>query len=199
MLLTTALLCVLTMHPQVDCTAKLWHVRMGRVGFPSSTAAHQDTSNAASSTPVKGTARAGGSVWGQPSLTSVAGAADLGSQQLESGKGGQAGEGWEEEWETEEHMACLAEYPHPDFVTCVAFHPGAARCFATGCADGRVRVWDVQEGAVLASAAVIHDMITALAWSLDGTQLAVGTLYGKCRCARLFVQTWCMGCSCAGW
>jgi WD40 repeat protein len=41
-------------------------------------------------------------------------------------------------------------------VTCVAFHPHSARRFATGCVDGRVRVWGVgpTEGGVLAWAAI---------------------------------------------
>lgn len=45
-------------------------------------------------------------------------------------------------------------YEHPDFVTSVAFHPHDARRFATGCADGRVRVWGTLEGRVLASASL---------------------------------------------
>jgi WD40 repeat protein len=78
-------------------------------------------------------------------------------------------------------VVALQVCEHPDIVTCVAFHPHSARTFATGCADGRVRVWSAAEGAVVASASIQGDMVTALAWSQDGTTLIAGTLHGRCR------------------
>jgi len=83
----------------------------------------------------------------------------------------------------QEQTVCMQGFPHPDLVTCVAFHPHSARRFATGCVDGRVRVWGVgpKEGCVLASAIIQRDMVTSLVWSSDGTKLCAGTLQGKCR------------------
>ena len=39
-------------------------------------------------------------------------------------------------------FGCLRVFLHPDFVTSVRFHPSISGLFATGCADGRVRLWD---------------------------------------------------------
>lgn len=194
--------------PQVDKTAKLWHIHMGSLG----------TSNrAAASTATTTTVRPGGagSVWDTPPAAEAAGAAGGGAggggqarapqqpgalppqaqQQWPWGwgaatgggnadVGGDPSQGGDHPEEPEEHMVCLAEFPHPDFVTSVAFHPTDCRRFATGCADGRLRVWSAGEGKVLASAAVMHDMITSVAWSPDGHRVVAGTLHGKCRWGR---------------
>ena len=47
-----------------------------------------------------------------------------------------------------DEYACLRVFQHPDIVTSVRFHPGTANLFATGCADGRVRMWEVASGKV---------------------------------------------------
>ena len=39
-------------------------------------------------------------------------------------------------------FGCLRVFGHPDFVTSVRFHPSITGLFTTGCADGRVRLWD---------------------------------------------------------
>ncbi len=94
----------------------------------------------------------------------------------------------------QQQLVCMHELPHPDFVTSACFHPLDSRVLATGCADGRVRVWDAAAARVVAAAAVPHDMVTSLAWlpttgggggeaggGGTGHRLVVGTLQGMCR------------------
>lgn len=81
------------------------------------------------------------------------------------------------------HMSetgCLRTFSHPDFVTSVRFHPLKLHWFVTGCADGRVRLWDIPGTKILASSLVQHDMITAVAFTSD-QKIIVGTLKGVCR------------------
>jgi len=75
---------------------------------------------------------------------------------------------------------CLRTFTHPDFVTSVRFHPLKLHWFATGCADGRVRLWDIPGTKVLASSVIQHDMITAGAFTSD-QKIIVGSLKGVCR------------------
>ena len=82
-------------------------------------------------------------------------------------------------WHVNE-AACLRTFSHPDFVTSVRFHPVNLHWFATGCADGRVRLWDIPGTRILASSLVQHDMITAVAFTSD-QKIIVGTLKGVCR------------------
>eukprot|EP00798_Chlamydomonas_sp_ICE-L_P014233 gene14233-20205_t len=62
-------------------------------------------------------------------------------------------------WRADEHDA-LQEYPHPDMVTSVSFHPSDTKKFVSGCVDGR-------------------DIITAVSFVYDGQQVAAGTMRGK--------------------
>ena len=101
-------------------------------------------------------------------------------------------------------FGCLREFKHPDFVTSVRFHPSAPGLFLTGCADGRVRLWDCAApaasaaaappagcpgtaggggggGSLVASAAVQQDMVTAVDFMPDGRSLVIGTLRGVLR------------------
>ena len=50
-------------------------------------------------------------------------------------------------------FGCLRVFGHPDFVTSVHFHPSVTGLFTTGCADGRVRLWDC----TLAAGGVVGD------------------------------------------
>ncbi|KAL6754024.1 WD40-repeat-containing domain protein [Haematococcus lacustris] len=81
----------------------------------------------------------------------------------------------------QEQLICLQEYPHPDIVTCVAWHPLDSRLFVTGCGDGRLRVWSAGDCLVLATASLPHDLLTACDWAHDGSSVVAGTLHGKCK------------------
>ena len=59
-------------------------------------------------------------------------------------------------WHIEEED-CLRSFTHPDMVTCVQFQPYCVHHCVTGCMDGRVRIWSVLDGTVLA-AAVVHQV-----------------------------------------
>eukprot|EP00955_Chlamydomonas_euryale_P049741 354339-Chlamydomonas_euryale.AAC.5 len=75
----------------------------------------------------------------------------------------------------------VASFQHPDFVTSVRFHPGQTGVFASGCFDGRLRLWDAAEECVLASSPVQQDSVTTVAFSHDAQRIIVGTLKGMCR------------------
>ncbi|MHB1424443.1 MAG: WD40 domain-containing protein [Gemmataceae bacterium] len=70
-------------------------------------------------------------------------------------------------------------FPHPNIVDVVAFNPAGTQ-LATGCHDGRVRIFDVAKGTVVRE---IQAHVTApqpsavycLAWSGDGKQIVSGS------------------------
>jgi WD40 repeat protein len=69
--------------------------------------------------------------------------------------------------------------PHPNIVDVVAFHPSGTQ-LATGCHDGRVRIYDVAKGIVVREiqAHVTTPQPSAvycLAWSGDGKQIVSGS------------------------
>ncbi|MGH7174154.1 MAG: hypothetical protein ACRELG_28125, partial [Gemmataceae bacterium] len=73
----------------------------------------------------------------------------------------------------------VKNFPHPNLVDVVAFNPDGTQ-LATGCHDGRVRIFDVAKGSVVRD---IQAHITkpqpsavyCLAWSADGKQLVSGS------------------------
>jgi WD40 repeat protein len=71
-------------------------------------------------------------------------------------------------------------FPHPNIVDVVAFNPAGTQ-LATGCHDGRVRIFDMAKGTVLREIqAHIGPMnqpsaVYCLAWSADGKQLVSGS------------------------
>ncbi|AAS50747.1 ABL024Wp [Eremothecium gossypii ATCC 10895] len=71
----------------------------------------------------------------------------------------------------------LKTFVHPDFVTCVRFHPHDDRFFFSGCLDHTVRTWSILEGEV-AEAFNCGDLIMALDVSPDGNWLLIGTFNG---------------------
>ncbi|KIY91962.1 WD repeat-containing protein 44 [Monoraphidium neglectum] len=76
---------------------------------------------------------------------------------------------------------CLKSFRHSDFVTCVQAHPTDAHRFVSGSIDGKLRVWDVLEGSVLASGQLHQDMVTAVSFSPGGSRVVAGTMRGKLR------------------
>lgn len=73
----------------------------------------------------------------------------------------------------------VKNFPHPNIVDVVAFHPTSAQ-LATGCHDGRVRLFDVAKGTMVREIAA-HvtqpqpSAVYCLAWSADGKQLVSGS------------------------
>jgi WD40 repeat protein len=50
-----------------------------------------------------------------------------------------------------------------------------------GAIDGKLRVWSITEARVLAVVQLHQDMVTALAFSCDGSRVVAGTMRGRCR------------------
>lgn len=62
-------------------------------------------------------------------------------------------------------------------VNAIAFHPTYTRSFATGGCDGNVFLWDAQNRRRLKKYQQLETSIASLAFSTDGTQLAVAASY----------------------
>ena len=75
---------------------------------------------------------------------------------------------------------CLKVFRHNDFVTSIAVHPLNETLFLSGSIDGKVRLWNVPDSRVT-SWQDIHDMVTAVTFSKDGSRAVVGSMRGKCR------------------
>lgn len=75
---------------------------------------------------------------------------------------------------------CLRVFKHTDFVTAIDFHPMDDKMFLSGSIDGKVRLWNIPEQRVV-SWQDVHEMVTAVTFSLDGRKAVVGTMKGKCR------------------
>lgn len=54
------------------------------------------------------------------------------------------------------------------------------KMFLSGSIDGKVRLWNIPEQRVV-SWQDVHEMVTAVTFSLDGRKAVVGTMKGKCR------------------
>src|SRR5262249_23706891 len=70
-------------------------------------------------------------------------------------------------------------FPHPNLVDAVAFSPDGTQ-LATGCHDGRVRIFDVVKGTVVREIQAHVTMpqpsaVYCLAWSADGKQIVSGS------------------------
>ncbi|AMD18879.1 HBL023Wp [Eremothecium sinecaudum] len=76
-----------------------------------------------------------------------------------------------------DRKSSLKTFEHPDFVTCVKFHPSDDRFFLSGCLDTVLRVWSILDAEVTFSFNC-GDLITAMSISPDGRYVLVGTFNG---------------------
>jgi WD40 repeat protein len=69
-------------------------------------------------------------------------------------------------------------FPHPNLVDCVAFSPDGTQ-LATGCHDGRLRIFDIPKATqvrdIAAHAMPMPASIYCLAWTVDGKRLITGS------------------------
>ena len=91
-------------------------------------------------------------------------------------RGGNIPERWIKQVERvgAEDRALLREFRHPDEVMCVAFSTN--NLIVTGCADGKARLWDVDNGQLLATLGGHTDAIMGIAFSPDGNKILTGSL-----------------------
>lgn len=72
----------------------------------------------------------------------------------------------------------LKSFSHPDFVTCVKFHPTDDRFFISGCLDQKCRLWSILDNEV-SFEFNCRDLVTSLTLSPgDGIYTIVGTFNG---------------------
>ncbi|QLL30563.1 hypothetical protein HG536_0A03810 [Torulaspora globosa] len=72
----------------------------------------------------------------------------------------------------------LKAFHHPDFVTCVLFHPSDDRFLITGCLDHKCRLWSILEGEVVFEFDC-QDLVTSMTISgSEGEYTIVGTFNG---------------------
>lgn len=74
---------------------------------------------------------------------------------------------------------CLQVFRHTDLVTGVAFHPTHDRYFVSSCFDRRVRIWDIIPDGSVKDWCHAPDIITAVSFTPDGTEVAVGLYFGQ--------------------
>ncbi|KAI8383560.1 related to WD repeat-containing protein YMR102C [Nakaseomyces glabratus] len=75
-------------------------------------------------------------------------------------------------------MRSLKSFQHPDFVTCVKFHPTDDRFFISGCLDQKCRLWSILDDEV-SFEFNCRDLVTSLTLTPgDGTYTIVGTFNG---------------------
>ncbi len=73
----------------------------------------------------------------------------------------------------------MKNFPHPNIVDAVAFNPAGTQ-LATGCHDGRLRIYDVAKGTTIREIQAHVTMpqpsaVYCLAWSADGKQIVSGS------------------------
>lgn len=77
-----------------------------------------------------------------------------------------------------DRSSSLKAFHHPDFVTCVLFHPADDRFLITGCLDHKCRLWSILEGEVVFEFDC-QDLVTSLTISRgEGEFTIVGTFNG---------------------
>jgi WD40 repeat protein len=74
---------------------------------------------------------------------------------------------------------CLQVFRHNDIVTGIAFHPTHDRYFVSSCFDRRVRIWDIIPDGVVKDWCHAPDVITAVSFTPDGSEVAVGLYFGQ--------------------
>jgi hypothetical protein len=73
------------------------------------------------------------------------------------------------------HATPRSPHPHPRSPTACMPHP------SSGSLDGKIRVWSIMDGSVLAAVALHQDMVTSVAFSLSGARVMAGTMRGRVR------------------
>ncbi|MGE0128730.1 MAG: protein kinase [Blastocatellales bacterium] len=81
---------------------------------------------------------------------------------------------WYYLWRLYHHTGELFSRKHPKEVWAVAFAPDGKR-FATGCDDGKARLWDAATGELLTELSGHQNFIWSVAFSPDGKTLATGS------------------------
>lgn len=76
-----------------------------------------------------------------------------------------------------ERLSSLKVFYHPDFVTCVLFHPSDDRFIITGCLDHKCRLWSILENEVTFEFDC-RDLVTSITVSPGGEYTIVGTFNG---------------------
>ncbi|KAJ7950341.1 WD repeat-containing protein 44 [Quillaja saponaria] len=79
-----------------------------------------------------------------------------------------------------ENKTCLKLFAHNDYVTCIHFNPMDNNYFISGSLDAKVRIWSIPERQVV-DWIDLHEMVTAVSYSLDGQSALVGSHKGSCR------------------
>lgn len=74
---------------------------------------------------------------------------------------------------------CLGIFEHLDYVTSVAFHPKDPRIFVSGSLDCKLRLWSIQDKAILSwNELPPGNFITAVAFTRSGKTVLAGTAGG---------------------
>ncbi|KAI9219416.1 WD40-repeat-containing domain protein [Blastocladiella britannica] len=81
-------------------------------------------------------------------------------------------------WHLSQPVAPLAVFAHADFVPSVAFHPTDDWLFTTGCFDGKVRVWSLEDKKLVGSADLAPQYVTSVQFAHDGQWVVAGTYGG---------------------
>jgi WD40 repeat protein/serine/threonine protein kinase len=87
---------------------------------------------------------------------------------------------WYYLWRLAYHHGERFSLPHPQEVWSVSYSRDGQR-LASGCADGKLRVWDSATGRLLSEYSGHTDFIWNIAWSPDGSQIATAAGDGTAR------------------
>lgn len=74
---------------------------------------------------------------------------------------------------------CQRVYSHNDYVTCISFNSVDENFFISGSIDGKVRIWNVFDGQVVAYIDC-REIVSAVCYRSDGKGAIVGTMTGNC-------------------
>ncbi|KAI9159311.1 hypothetical protein H9P43_008651 [Blastocladiella emersonii ATCC 22665] len=81
-------------------------------------------------------------------------------------------------WHPSRPDDAIAVFTHGDFVPAVVFHPTDDWLFLSGCFDGKLRLWSLDEKRLVASADLGNQYVTAVQFARDGRWAVAGTYAG---------------------